>query len=112
MDDKIWQEFFCNDCNGHFRVKINMALNTRVNVVCPNCGRKHPRLIKDGRIEDSGYGEPTENIHTTKSSYSKDSIHKKMAKNARNGEVINEESDLKRDPYLNELWINFHGGKD
>jgi hypothetical protein len=36
------------------RVKLNMALNMEVEVVCPKCGHKHRRVIKDGQIFENG----------------------------------------------------------
>ena len=41
MNDRILQEFYCNDCDGFFLANLCIALNVRVEVVCPNCGRKH-----------------------------------------------------------------------
>lgn len=116
MGERIWQEFYCNDCDGYFRVKLNVAINMRVEMVCPNCGRKHPRSIRDGRIVEAGHEAVKEEILVPKSAYSKESLHSKMIKNARDGEVFKGEDDLnKRNPIadamIKELWFEFHGGK-
>lgn len=119
--DKITQEFYCNDCDGYFRVKLNMALNRRVEIVCPNCKHHHPRGIKDGRIVEaySPRDASTEEICPPKSAYSKESIAIKMMKNARDGVVIACKEDLRKegstrnpqtDAMLRELWLEFHGG--
>ena len=110
---KIWQEFFCNDCGGYFRVKLNMALNINVEVVCPECGRKHPRVVENGRIYEKGNSSGVvEEIHTTKSAYSKEPLHKNIQPGARDGKVIESDADLIRDAYVRELWTDHYGGRD
>jgi hypothetical protein len=52
MMDSVVQEFFCSQCRGYFRVTLNMALNLRIIVQCPKCGRQHERTIEDGQIKD------------------------------------------------------------
>lgn len=113
MDDKVWQEFYCNDCCGYFTVKLNMNINDiTVEMKCPNCGRKHPRTIKDGVLHDGASGAYKEEIIVPKSAYHKEPLHKKIKREARNGEVIESHNDLVRDAYMDELWHDFHGGKD
>jgi hypothetical protein len=113
VDNKVWQEFYCNDCVGYFRVKLNLAINARVEMVCPNCGRKHPRVIKDGVIYEhhAGLGPNawTEEIIVPKSAWSKESQHTKMIVGARDG-VVFKGDDYKGDPLLRELWLERHGG--
>jgi hypothetical protein len=113
MDNKVWQEFYCNDCQGYFTVKINLALSCRIKLECPNCKHQHPRVVKDGKIFEHAEGVPNyeEVIVTTKSNYSKEPKHAKIKRDARNGEVF-DSADSARDAYMRELWIEIHGGKD
>jgi hypothetical protein len=73
MADRVWQEFYCGECDGYFDVKLNMGLNYEVEVVCPNCEHKHRRCIKDGQIFESGrYNSAIkEEIISTKAAYHK-----------------------------------------
>ena len=43
-------EFHCNDCNGYFRVNLNLAIEGDFLLVCPKCGREHPRSVRAGRM--------------------------------------------------------------
>jgi hypothetical protein len=55
------QEFYCNDCDdreGYFRVRLQVGYNRNVLVVCPKCGRKHPRRIVSGHIVGDGNFDP------------------------------------------------------
>lgn len=118
--EKVTQEFYCNKCQGYFRCRLNMAINIRVVVVCPNCGRKHERGIKNGQIvEFSKTGEYVEEICPPKSAYSKESLAAKMVPNAREGVVIETVEDLRAEDQLQnpngramlkELWLEIHGG--
>jgi len=118
MGDKIWQEFYCNDCNGFIRVKLNMALNHGIQVVCPQCGRRHPRFIRDGVIVDGGGSAASEEICPPISAYSKEAWTKKLQNTncARNGEVIKEKDDLiperspEADQMIKERWFEIYGG--
>lgn len=112
--DRVWQEFYCNDCHGYILVKLNMALNHSVEVKCPNCGRKHPRTIRNGVIaEDVARGTPEE-ICPPKSAYSKEPFSKGIRPHSRTGNVINGENDV-RDPasdaIIKERWFEIFGGR-
>ena len=115
MDEKVWQQFYCNDCDGYLRFKLNMALNMRVEVVCPNCGRKHPRSIKNGRIIEAGYDPIKEEILVPMSAYSKKPLHVRMRGYERDGVLIEKESDINKDHpaaecILRERWFELYGG--
>lgn len=88
-------EFNCNDCGGYFTVNLNLGINGDFLIECPNCGRKHPRRIKNGEVKSplndriymDGVGNRitrsnTENvgelIQVPKSAYSKESRLKKI----------------------------------
>lgn len=115
----VWQEFYCNDCHGYIKCKINMHLNQTVVVVCPKCGRKHPRVIKNGHIVEDGYGNGsnTNEICPTMSAYSKEPFTQKMRDlryNARDGVKIEDEPGKKRDPASDQIiqdsWFERFGG--
>ena len=109
---KIWQEFYCNDCSGYFRVKLDMALNIKIKMCCPNCGHPHPRATKDGQIveyNDGIKGSYEEEVHVPKSAYSKEPFTSRIKANARDGAVI-ESADHIRDVRMRELWFEYFGG--
>jgi hypothetical protein len=120
MDNKVWQEFYCGECQGYFRVKLNMALTIGVEIVCPKCKHKHHRFIKDGVIYENGRSEhgAKEEICPPLSAYSKEPLTAKMEKakyGKRDGVVIDKEEDLsKRHPaseaMLRERWFELYGG--
>jgi len=116
MDDKRWQEFYCNDCHIYIRVRLNMALNVGVVVVCPMCCRKHPRAIVDGQIKETGHSDQNHEICPPKSACSKEPWTKFMRNNtsARDGVEIKESEIPPRDPasdaMIKELWFERYGG--
>lgn len=114
---KIWQEFYCNNCDGWFRVRLNMALNMSVKMICPNCQHEHHRHIDNGQIKDNGHSTTIkEEICPPKSAYSKEPLTAKAKKHARDGIKIEQESDLnKRNPVadamIKERWFEIYGGR-
>lgn len=112
MDDKVWQEMYCNNCVGYFRVKLNRAVDgLRIIMICPNCGHEHSRCIIKGQIKEyGGTGEP-EVIRTGKSNYSKEPLHRRSKAGQRDGTVVEAREDLLRDPFLADLWNEKYGGE-
>ena len=121
---KIWQEFFCGECTGYFRVRLNMALNMGVEMVCPKCNHKHHRFIKNGVIFENGRDSNSakEEICPPISAYSKEPFTAKMRDKSsqyragRDGAVIEKESDLNQrnpmaDALIKERWFEIYGGK-
>lgn len=121
--DKIWQEFYCGECKGFFCVKLNLALTSGVEMVCPNCKHKHHRFIREGVIFETGRSdnEPKEEICPPLSAYSKEPLTAKM-KNAtgfrsrRDGAKIEKEGDLNQHSLaakalIKERWFDIHGTK-
>jgi predicted Zn finger-like uncharacterized protein len=43
-------EFECNDCQGFFRINLNLGVDGDFVVECPKCKRQHPRSIKKGEV--------------------------------------------------------------
>ena len=113
---KVWQEWYCTKsgggCGGYILVKLNTAINGVVTMVCPKCGHKHFRTIKDGQIYEQGRfsSESKEEICPTMAAWSKKPHTKVMKKNAgsfkeRDGVVITEASCL-----LQQSWFEKFGG--
>jgi len=85
---RITQEFYCaksgGGCGGYILAKLNDAINGIVEVVCPKCGHKHQRNIKDGIIIEEGrylgvHSEnPKQEIMPTMGSYSKKPFTQEM----------------------------------
>lgn len=102
MDNKVFEEFYCNDCDGFICVRLNKALNFAVKVRCPNCGHEHPRKIVDGIImEDGKCSEGSEIICPPKSAYSKKAL---MApKHARSAAVLDGRSP-ELDAIIKDSW--------
>lgn len=109
-DKKLYQEFYCNDCDGYIVVKLNMAINRTVKVVCPECGRQHPRQIKDGHIVGDSHRENAEEIIPTKSAY-----HKKPMSNigigARASTKIEKPDDIVAKRMMSQSWFEKFAGK-
>ena len=120
-DDKVWQEFYCGECQGYIRIRINMNLNCEIEFECPNCGHKHRRVIRDGVIKENGRfaNEPKFELTPMKSAYSKEPWTKKMRDangwgGRRDGAVVTQENarDAFTDNYMHELWFERYGGKE
>jgi hypothetical protein len=109
---RVFQEFYCGECDGYFRCKINMGITHGVKLVCPNCKHEHHRFIENGTILERGResNSSIEEIMPPKSSYFKEPFTDKMkkAKNAwtgkRDGVII--EIEQESSPFLQELWLN------
>ena len=80
MGDRKSEEFYCNECQGYFIVRLNLALDHEVEIVCPQCKHKHRRCIKDGHIFEVGRfnTESKEEIMPTIATYSKEPHSKAM----------------------------------
>lgn len=74
------QEFYCGECRTYFIIKLNMALESIVFVVCPGCEHEHQRSIRAGRLTEEGRHEstPTLKIRALKSTMSKTPLTEAM----------------------------------
>lgn len=122
---RIWQEFYCGHCQGYIKIKLNMELNQGIEVVCPNCGHEHRRVIVDGQIFENGRFDAklAEQICPPASAYQKEPWTKKMREahakkgQRRDAEVI--KPDDVPEPvestslfgFLKQSWFERFGGK-
>lgn len=117
MDDRIAQEFYCaksgGGCGGFIGVTINVNLNHVVEVVCPKCGHKHQRRIKDGVLTDLDryINNPTEELCPTPAAWSKKPRQpesKKRIDTSKEREAVVIDNPIARD-FLNDRRFEIHG---
>ena len=112
-DNRVIQEFYCTvsggGCGGYILVKLNLALNGVVEVVCPNCQHKHQRHISNGEIKEQGRqsSSPTETIEPTLAAYSKEPRFKRKSLASERDSVVPKE---KRD-FLDERCFELYGDR-
>ncbi|MHA2279729.1 MAG: hypothetical protein ACXAC5_02380 [Promethearchaeota archaeon] len=126
MSDRVYQEFYCassgGGCGGYITVRINMALNGVVEIICPKCGHKHQRCLKQGVLMEQGRHSksPTQELCPTEAAWSEEAKHPESKKRAgdfnreRDAVVIDESSQESRGklcPFLAELWYERFGGE-
>lgn len=116
LDDKVFQEFYCGECENYIRMRLNMEWDRIVEVTCPMCGHMHKRCITKGVITENGRaaGSAVEQICPPKSACSKEPITKHMAKakaygERRDGAVVKSPEDLQRDAIMKERWVESYG---
>jgi len=128
----VYQEFYCAEsgggCGGYITVRLNMALNGVVEVICPNCDHKHQRMLKDGALKEQGRhtDKPTQELMPTIAAWSKEPKHPESKRSREDGwnherdaQVIPEmtlvDSDKSRGkgirPFLSDLWHERFGGR-
>jgi hypothetical protein len=110
--ERVFQEWYCTSsgggCGGYILCKINMSINGVVEMVCPNCGHKHQRVIENGVIKEQGRfnSKPTQEICPTKAAWSKNPRLKasQQPSNERDGVVAQTADD-----FLKESWFEKFG---
>jgi hypothetical protein len=112
---RIWQEFYCGECEGYIDVKLNMSLNFEVQIVCPNCKHEHARCIRKGVIYEQGRGQSPvkDKIMPVASAYHKEPKTKKMLNakdwgDRRDGVPVQQNTAREM---LVELWYERFGGR-
>ena len=119
---RVWQEFYCNTsgggCGGYVLVKLNMALNRCVTVVCPKCQHNHQRAIVNGELHENGRfaTNSKEEIHPPLSAWSEKSlISEKLRQANSDRDAVNLEKlrpeELQAAMILRQSWIERHAGK-
>jgi len=109
LDDMVIQVFYCHRCNPpiYMKVKFNAKLaNRRVAIICPYCGWKHPRTIRNGVVVDDRNGPDLDEIYVMKSACSTknplDGI-KQIPHGQKDGVTI--ERSAFTDQFLKERWL-------
>ena len=92
----VWQEIHCTTsgggCGGFILVKLSMAINRRVTLICPKCKHQHIRCIKDGQVVEQGrfQGDSKEELCPTIAAWSKTPKTKCMQKVVEEGNFYKE----------------------
>ena len=59
-------EFYCDKggggCGMYFDVKLNTSLDGNFRVHCPNCAHVHYRLVRNGEITDTRFGNRSDHV--------------------------------------------------
>lgn len=85
---RVYQEFYCassgGGCGGFVTVRLNMALQGVVEIICPKCEHKHQRNIKDGVLTGDGRhsSNVTQEIMPTIAAWSKTAKHPESIRRA------------------------------
>lgn len=113
--ERVTQEFYCassgGGCGGFVLVPINMSINHIVEVVCPKCGHKHKRMVKNGVLTEQGRDDhaPTEELCPTLAAWSKKARHPLSKK--RVGKWDQEREAVIVDPFLDDLKMELLGDR-
>lgn len=51
------QELHCHNCGRYVQFDIDLGLNGRHVLNCPNCGHEHCRVVRDGEITDERWAQ-------------------------------------------------------
>ncbi len=128
---RIAQEFYCassgGGCGGFMIFPLNMAINGVVEIVCPKCGHKHQRMIKDGVLTDDGryHTKVTQEITPTPAAWHKKAQHpeskKRVGSNREREAVvidpgkiesrIKQANEAQARAFLDDLKFERHGSK-
>jgi len=57
MSDKRKQELHCHECGRYVQFELDLELNGRHVLKCPNCNHEHCRVVKDGEITDARWDQ-------------------------------------------------------
>ena len=110
---RIVQEFYCSGnpgsaCPGYFRVTLNLAINARVLIECPQCKRQHERDIHNGQIQDCTKQQQTTIIITAMpSTWSKTPALHHSQRHMRHGAIL---TDPTRD-LIDDRWAELYGDR-
>ena len=51
------QELHCHNCGKYVRFDLDLSIDGDYKLECPNCGHLHFRVVKDGIIKDTRWGQ-------------------------------------------------------
>ena len=119
MSDRVYQEFYCavsgEGCGGYITIRINMKLNGVVEVVCPKCGHKHQRCLKNGVLMEQGRytSSPRQDLCPTIAAWHKEPKLKVTGHRPERDAIVGEEgkSRGKFRPFLADVWLERFGGR-
>lgn len=115
---RVHQEFYCarsgGGCGGYITVRLNLALNGVVEIICPKCSHKHQRKLRDGVLTDDGryHANSTQEIYPTLAAWSKKAKHpesKKRTDTSKEREAVVIEDDPIAREFLKDRWFEIHG---
>lgn len=50
--NKVRQELWCHECQRYVQFEIDIELNGKHVIICPNCGHEHCRIVNNGVITE------------------------------------------------------------
>jgi hypothetical protein len=50
--NKVRQELYCHECQQYVQFDIDVSLNGKHIITCPNCGHEHCRVVTNGVITE------------------------------------------------------------
>ncbi|KKL27198.1 hypothetical protein LCGC14_2387590 [marine sediment metagenome] len=114
----IYQEFYCaksgGGCGGYMTIRLNMAINGIVDIICPKCQHKHQRKIRDGVLTDDGrYSSTvTQEIIPTIAAWHKKAAHpeswNRVGGDKEREAVVIEDDPVARE-FLKDRWFEIYG---
>lgn len=95
-------------------IRLNLAINGVVEIICPKCQHKHQRKIRDGVLTDDGryVSKVTQEIIPTIAAWHKKAVHPESQKRAggiKEREAVVIEDDPVARAMLADRWFEIHG---
>lgn len=59
MENKTRQELWCHNCNQYVQFTMDLSVDDNYDIVCPNCGHHHYRVVRKGEITEARWGRDT-----------------------------------------------------
>jgi len=63
-ESKEAQELHCHACNRYVQFVIDLSMEGRHVLKCPNCGHEHYRIVQNGRITAERWGQDPAQMQT------------------------------------------------
>lgn len=58
-------ELYCHECNRYVQFDLEDTMSGDLEVICPNCGHVHCRVVENGVVTDVRWGSRNGNNSTT-----------------------------------------------
>jgi DNA-directed RNA polymerase subunit RPC12/RpoP len=63
VPERVRQELHCHNCERYVQFVIDLSLDGKHVLKCPNCGHEHYRIVRNGRITADRWGQdPSQGI--------------------------------------------------